>query len=79
MSENTRNYINQWIIKSHNAVEKAVFNLDRIYQAVFEKGEYPEIMETLEFLMDKLVTTKHGLPILQSLFNDPRSNKIEAT
>ncbi|KKL57878.1 hypothetical protein LCGC14_2231030, partial [marine sediment metagenome] len=42
-------------------------------------GEYPEIMETLEFLMDKLVTTKHGLPILQSLFNDSRSNKIEAT
>lgn len=79
MAETTRNYINQWIIKSANATEKTIFNLDRIYQAVFEKGEYPEIMEVLEFLIDKLVTVKQGLPILQSLFNDPRANKIEAT
>ena len=79
MSENTRNYINQWIIKSNNAIEKAVFNLDRIHQAVTSKGEYFEIIDNINVIMFHLVKGKSILPHLQSLFNDSRSNKIEAT
>ena len=79
MSETTRNYINQWIIKSNNAIEKAVYNLDRIHQAVISKGEYFEIVDNINVIMFHLVKGKLILPHLQSLFNDPRANRIEAT
>ncbi len=79
MAESTRNYINQWIIKSFNATEKSIFNMDRIHTAVTSKGEYDKIVEVIDKIMTHLLYAQEHLPLLQSLFNDPRSNKIEAT
>ncbi len=77
MSKGTRNYLNQWLIKSSNHIELTIFNMDRIYNAVTSKGEYLEIEEQIISCISKLVDAKQKIPQLQTLFNDPRANKIE--
>ena len=77
MGKNTRNYLNQWLIKSSNHIELTIFNMDRIYNAVTSKGKYPEIEEQIIWCISSLVSAKLIIPQLQTLFNDPRANKIE--
>jgi len=77
MSKGTRNYLNQWLIKSSNHIELTIFNMDRIYNAVTSKGEYLEIQTQIILCIQSLVDAKKKIPQLQTLFNDPRANKIE--
>lgn len=77
MKGKTRNYLNQWIIKSSNHIELTLFNLDRIYNAVTSKGEYPEIVLTIRASVLSQLDSKDNLIKIQKLLNDPRANKIE--
>ncbi|KKN23122.1 hypothetical protein LCGC14_0908040 [marine sediment metagenome] len=76
MGKNTRNYLNQWIIKSSNHIELTLFNLDRIHNAVTSKGEYPEIVLTIRASILSQLDSKDNLIKIQKLLNDPRANKI---
>ncbi|KKN26911.1 hypothetical protein LCGC14_0869830 [marine sediment metagenome] len=77
MSKGTRNYINQWIIKSSNHIELTLFNLDRIQEAVLTKGEYVEIIDNTQSSAAALLLARQHIINIQRLLNDPRANKIE--
>ncbi len=77
MKGKTRAYNNQWLIKTSNHIDLALFNLTRIFTSVTAKGKYPLIIENIESSMLSLIATKLYLTTIQELFNDPRANKIE--
>ena len=77
MKGKTRNFLNQWMIQAHRNTKTAIFNYERILRAVRRKGNYPEITDQLAELIALLIFANNELPILQSLFNDPRAMKIE--